>query len=124
MKLVDSCGWLEYLADTINADNYAKIIEDVENLIVPTICITEVFKKVLKEKDENSAIIVVAMMKQGNIIELDEQIALNAAKYGLKYKLPLADSIIYATGKKFSAEIYTQDSDLKGIKGVKYFQKK
>lgn len=72
MKLVDSCGWLEYLADTKNADHFADAIEDIENLIVPTICIAEVFKKVLKEKDKNSALLVAAKMKQGIVVSLDE----------------------------------------------------
>ncbi len=124
MKLVDSCGWLEYFADTVNAEFYAEAIENIEYLIVPTICLSEVFKKILKEKNENSAIIAAAKMQQGNVVYLDEQIALNAAKYGLEYKLPLADSIIYATGIKYNAIIYTQDDHFKSIKRVKYFSKK
>src|SRR4030042_2874249 len=104
MKLVDSCGWLEYLADSKNADFFSKAINDFKNLIIPTICITEVFKKVLKEKGENEALLIAAMMRQGKVIILDEDIALMAAKYGVEYKLPLADSIVYATGIKYKAE--------------------
>jgi predicted nucleic acid-binding protein len=124
MKLVDSCGWLEYLADTVNADNFADAINDFDNLIVPTICITEVFKKVLKEKGENDALIIAAMMKQGKVVNLDDNIALMSAKYGVEYNLPLVDSIVYATGKKFKAEILTQDSDFKDLSGVVFFNKK
>ena len=64
MNLVDSSGWLEYLADTENAKNFAKPLEKTKKLIVPTIVIFEVFAKVLKEKDETSALNVVAHMKQ------------------------------------------------------------
>ncbi len=124
MKLVDSCGWLEYLADSKNAEFFSKAINDFENLIIPTICITEVFKKVLKEKGENEALLIVSMMKQGNVINLDENIVLMAAKYGLDYKLPLADSIVYATGIKYKAEILTHDTDFKDLTGVIFFPKK
>ena len=124
MKLVDSCGWLEYLADTVNADNFVDAINDFNNLIVPTICITEVFKKVLKEKGENEALIIAAMMKQGKVVNLDDNIALMAAKYGVEFKLPLADSIVYATGRKFQSEILTQDVDFINLPGVVFFNKK
>ncbi len=124
MKLVDSCGWLEYLADSVNASNFAGAIEDIENLLVPTICLIEVFKKILKEKDENAALMVAAQMKRGNIVPLDEYLALTAAKYGYEYSIPMADSIIFASGLKYNAEILTQDSDLKDLPNVKYFQKK
>ena len=47
MNLVDSCGWLEYLAEGPNASFFAKPLENVESLIVPSICILEVSKKIL-----------------------------------------------------------------------------
>jgi len=123
MNLVDSCGWLEYFADTIYADNFERAIENSNNLIVPTICITEVFKKILKEKNEDSAIKAIAKMQQGLVVDLDSNIATAAAKYGHEYNLPLADSIVYATGKKYNALIYTEDSDFINLPGVKYFSK-
>lgn len=123
MNLVDSSGWIEYFVDSTNADNYANAIEDNENLIVPTVCIIEVFKKILRETNEDNALLALAKMKMGKIIELDEQIAIDAAIYGIKYKLPLADSIIYATGQKYNAIIYTQDEHFKDLNNVKYFKK-
>lgn len=47
MNVVDSSGWLEYFADTDRADLFAPAIEDTERLIVPVICLYEVFKKIL-----------------------------------------------------------------------------
>ncbi len=123
MNLVDSSGWIEYFVDSANADKYANAIEDNENLIVPTVCIIEVFKKILRETNEDNALLALAKMKMGKIIELDEQIAIDAAIYGIKYKLPLADSIIYATGQKYNAPIYTQDEHFKDLNNVKYFKK-
>ncbi len=70
------------------------------------------------------ALQAIAHMKQGEIVALDSSLAIDAAKYGIDYKLPLADSIIYATGQKFSALIWTQDIDFKDLEGVRYYPKK
>lgn len=124
MNLVDSCGWLEYFADGPNANFFAPPIEDVENLIIPSLCILEVFKTVYRQKDENSALQAVALMQQGIIIDLDVSIALSSAKISLQHKLPIADSIILATAKANNAILWTQDADFKGIAGVKYISKR
>ena len=124
MNLVDSSGWLEYFADAPNADFFAVPIEAVNNLIVPTLCISEVFKRIYQQRGENSALQAVALMNQGQMIDLDVSIALNAAKLGLDFKLPLADSIILATARAKNAVIWTQDSDFKGMENVKYIPSK
>ncbi len=124
MNLVDSCGWLEYFADGPNADFFAKPIEDIENLLVPSLCILEVFKSVLRQRGEDAALQTAALMGQGMIVNLDTSIALSAAKLGLEYKLPLADSIILATAIANDAVVWTQDTDFKDIDGVKYITKK
>jgi len=89
MNLVDSCGWLEYFADAPNADFYAPAIEDIQNLIVPTICILEVFKRILQQRNEDSALQAVALMHQGLIVDLTSSIALDAAKVGIQSNYPL-----------------------------------
>lgn len=124
MNLVDSCGWLEYFADAPNADYFASPIEDVENLLVPSLCVLEVFKSVLRQKGEDAALQTIAIMMQGRIIDLDTTIALSAAKISLEYKLPLADSVILATAKANNAVLWTQDADFKNIADVKYIGKK
>ena len=124
MNLVDSCGWLEYFANAPNTNYFARPIEDVENLLVPSLCILEVFKSVLRQRGENAALQAVALMKQGMTVDLDTSIALSAAKLGLEHQLPLVDSIILATAKANDATVWTQDADFKGIDGVKYITKK
>jgi len=124
MNLVDSCGWLEYFADSPYADFYSTAIEDTGNLIVPTICILEVFKRVLQQRGEDDAIQAAALMHQGQVVSLDASIALRAAKIGHELKLPLADSVILATAQAYGALVWTQDSDFKDIDGIKYIQKK
>lgn len=124
MNLVDSCGWLEYFADGPNASFFSKPIEDIENLIVPSLCVLEVFKNILRQKNEDLALQAVALMEQGLIIDLDTSLSLSAAKLGLEHKLPLADSIILATAKARDAVIWTQDADFKDIENIKYITKK
>ena len=123
MNVVDSSAWLSYFAGDANAEAFSVPIENIEELIVPSITITEVFKNILRQRGEDMALQAIAHMEQGKVISLDNSLAIDAARYGIDYKLPLADSIIYATGQKFSALIWTQDIDFKSLKGVKYFPK-
>ena len=124
MNVVDSSGWLEYLADGPNADFFSKAIEDVRRLVVPTISLLEVFKRVLQQRNENDALQAVALMKQGQVVDLSEAIALSAAKLGSDLNLPLADSIILATARKYSAVVWTQDADFDGLEGVRFIAKR
>lgn len=123
MNLVDSSGWLEYLSDAENADFFAPAIEDQENLIVSTINIYEVFKKVLQQRDENSALQAIALMKQGDIKDVELEISLLAAKRSNELSLPMADSLILATSQIHKATLWTQDSDFRKIADVKYIRK-
>jgi len=124
VNLVDSSGWLEYFADGKNAKFFAPALEDIENLIIPTICLLEVFKRILQQRTEDEALRAVATMQQGNVVTLDVPISLVAAKLSYDLKLPLADSVILATARAFDAVIWTQDADFKGITGVKFIEHK
>lgn len=124
MNLVDSSGWIEYFIDSSNADIFAPFIEDVKTLIVPSISIYEVFKKLLIEADENIALMAITQMQLGKVIVLDEPLALNAARIGYDLKLALADSIILATAYQYNAILHTQDEHFKNIPGVNFIPKK
>jgi predicted nucleic acid-binding protein len=123
VNVVDSSGWLEYLAEGPNADFFAPSLVEVEALLVPTIAILEVGKVVHRQRDEQAAIQTMALMEQGTVIQLDAQLARSAVALAMTYRLPLADSIILATARAFNAVIWTQDSDFKGIPGVQYIEK-
>ena len=118
--MVDSSGWLEYLADAPNADFFAPAIEASETLVVPSISILEVFKWVLRERGEDAALQAVALMQQGTVVDLDVAQATRAAKLGIEHKLPLADSVILAAARAYNAVLWTQDSDFAAIAGVRY----
>ena len=124
MNVVDSSAWLSYFSGDENAAAFSRPIEKIEKLLVPSITLTEVFKCILRQRDEDFALEAIAHMEQGKVIPLDSSLAIDAAQYGANLKLPLADSIIYATAKKFDAVVWTQDVDFKLLKGVKYFSKR
>ncbi len=122
MNVVDSSGWLEYFADGPNADFFAKAVENIEELVIPVITIYEVFKRVHQQRSEGDALQVVALMEQGQVVNLDTTLALSAAKISLELKVPMADSIILATAQSSNATLWTQDVDFKGIDGVQYIE--
>ncbi len=123
MNIVDSSAWLEYFSDGPNAEKFSGAIEDEKLLIVPVITIYEVFKVVLRESSENKALQAIVAMQRGTVIELTVDLSIEASKLSLRHNLPMADSIILATGKKYNGIIWTQDSDFKGIENVNYFRK-
>ena len=124
MNLVDSSAWLEYLADGPDAEHFSEPLIDIDNLIVPSICISEVFKAVSRQRGEDAALQAVALMKQGTTVHLTDDLALQAAKLSLEHKIPVADSIVLATARAHEAVLWTQDPDFKDLKDVKYFPKK
>lgn len=124
MNIVDSSAWLSYFASDKNSTVFAEPIENLSELLVPSITITEVFKNVLRQRGEAAALIVTAHMEQGKVIPLDSGLAMDAAKFGVLHKLPLADSIIFATARKYAAVLWTQDNDFEGLSNVKYIAKK
>lgn len=120
MNVVDSSGWLEFFADGPNAAFFAASIIDTDRLVVPTIGLLEVFKRVLSQRGENAALQVIAQMRQGRVVDLDADLAMRAASLGLLHKLPLADSVMLATARVYGATLWTQDADFDGIDGVRY----
>ncbi|MGB9430539.1 MAG: type II toxin-antitoxin system VapC family toxin [Gammaproteobacteria bacterium] len=123
MNVVDSSAWLEYFADGPNAKHFVGAIEKPEELLVPSITLLEVFKRISQQRDESAALQYVAVMRQSPVVDLDASLALRAAALGLRHKLPLADSIVYATAQAASALVWTQDADFESLTGVKFWRK-
>ena len=124
MNVVDSSAWLSYFSGDANSEVFAKPIKAIDQLLVPSITLTEVFKNIMRQRGEEAALQAAAHMKQGRVIALDHKLAVDAAVFGVKYKLPLADSIIYATARSYDAMLWTQDSDFDGLEGVAFYAKK
>ena len=123
MNLVDSSAWLEYFANGPNAGFFSGAIEDAPALLVSTINVYEVFKRVMQQRDESAALHAIAVMGRGTIVEVDESIALEGARLSGLHKLAMADSLILATAHSFDATLWTQDADFEGLPGVKFRRK-
>jgi len=124
MNVVDSSAWLEYFANGPNASFFAKPIEQVDELIVPSLTLHEVFKRVLQQRGQDQGLQAVAVMQQGTVVDLNTEIALSAAKLSVESQLPLADSVILATARSFGATLWTQEADFLGMPGVRYRKRK
>jgi toxin FitB len=124
MNVVDSSAWLEYFANGPNAGFFAKPIEQPGELIVPSLTVYEVFKRVLQQRDEGSALRAIAVMQQGTVVDLDVRVALSAARVSLDTKLPMADSVVLATARLHGATLWTQDADFERLPDVRYRPRK
>lgn len=120
MNIVDTSGWIEYFFSGANASFFSASIEDTDNLLVPVVCLYEVFKKVITVADDAKALQAIAQMKQGRVVDLTEDIALRAALISIKHKLPMADSLIFATARAQGARLWTQDEHFRNLPGVNY----
>ena len=124
MNVVDSSGWLEYFADGPNAAFFAPPIEATRELLVPTLSLYEVFQRVMQQRGEDQALQAVALMQQGQVVDLTAAIALSAAKASIERRLPMADSIMLVTARTHGAVFWTQDADFAGVEGVRYVARK
>ena len=120
MNVVDSSAWLEYFGDGPNAGDFADAIAETERLIVPTITLFEVFKRIRLQRDLDAALYAVAQMQRGRVIDLDAHLAVAAAELSADSGLPMADSVILATARREGATLWTQNADFEGMDGVEY----
>jgi len=124
MNVIDSSCWIEYLEDSDIGDNIAEIVENPSIVLIPTIIIYEVYKKLLILNGKDYAKRISAYMNVCNVVPLDSELSEFSAETGIKYKLSAADSIIYATAIKNKAILWTCDAHFQGLDNVKYFSKK
>lgn len=122
--MVDSSAWLAWFTNEPGAGAFSGAIEDTDNLLVPSICILEVFRVVARQRGEGDALQAIALMSQSELVDLDAELAVSAALLGNENKLPLADSVVYATARRYGATLWTQDEDFDGLPGVRFFRKR
>lgn len=120
MNVVDSSAWIEFYADGPNAKYFSTPILDREALIVPVICLYEVFKWVLIHGSKQDALTTTADMQQGLVVPVNASIATSAARLSIELRMPMADCLVLATARAFEATIWTQDGDFRDLPGVKF----
>jgi toxin FitB len=123
VNVVDSSGWIEYLSGGPNADFFREPIEDAEKLLVPTLSLFEVYRHLLRHLGRDQALAVIASMRQGTLIELDDRLALDAAELSVATRLSLADSMMLASARAQDAVFWTQDADFEGLDKVRLKRK-
>jgi predicted nucleic acid-binding protein len=123
MNIVDTSLWIEFFAGTELDWSILNAIKSKDELYVPVICLYEVRKKFVNDNDIEKANLAVEIMKIGKVIDMDIEVAILASSVSKQFKLPMADSIIYATAKIHNAEIYTQDKHFENLENVHYFAK-
>ena len=122
--VVDSCGWLEYIANGPNAGFFEPALGDESQLLVPHIVVYEVCKRLLVLQQNHALEPVLQVMERCHPAELDPRQLLQACEAALKYKLAMADAIIWQTAQAHGAVLFTQDAVFKGLPGVKFKAKK
>lgn len=92
--------------------------------MVPTLSLYEVFKRILQQRGEGDALQAIAVMLQGQVVDLDVDLSLSAAQVSVDLKLPMADSVMLATARAHGEVLWTQDVDFKGLEGVRYLPRR
>lgn len=122
MILVDSYGWIEYFTDGPLAKKYEKYLSPLSQVVSPTIILYEVYKKVKREQSEDDALIAISQIMKTNIVALDHKLSLMAAECSLRYSLPMADAIIYATALEKGCQVATSDPHFEKLDNVIYIK--
>jgi len=113
--LVDSSGWIEYLADRPRADAFAPYIEADEPPLVSVVSFYEVYKVIRRDASEERAVEAVSFLGRGEIVPVENDLALEAADAALEHGLAMADALIFATARRHEARIVTGDADFEGL---------
>ena len=115
MKLLDSCGWLEVLAATPLGEAYRPVLECLDDLVVPTVCVLEVAQHLLEVAGDAAATEAVAIMSRARVVPLSLAFALEAARLGEACRLPFPDNVVMATAIRHGAELWTHDEHFRGL---------
>jgi predicted nucleic acid-binding protein len=123
MILVDTCGWIEWLADGALAEKFQPFLKDTEALLVPTVVQFELYKWLERNRGEEAAMKAIARTTRSQVVDLDTSTALLAAELSRDHGLSVADAVIYASARGHKAELVTSDDHFEGLPGVIYFPK-
>ena len=120
LAIVDSSGWVEYMGAGPKADSFARYLNFPEYLLLPSVIVFEVYKKVSREQGKNLAdtFLSLAFGFGDRLIALDLELSILAARTSLDTHLPMADAIIYTTAQYYKAQLVTSDAHFANLPGV------
>ncbi|MDM8546271.1 type II toxin-antitoxin system VapC family toxin [Candidatus Venteria ishoeyi] len=113
----------EWLTDGVLVDSFAPYLQQPKDLIIPSVQQYELYRWVCRERDEATALDVIAITEQGTVITLDTGLALLAADMASQFKLAAMDAMIYSTAQQTGVELITSDRHFKDLPEVCYFSK-
>jgi predicted nucleic acid-binding protein len=118
LVLLDSSAWLEYLTEDVKADVVEPFLRGERPLLVPAIVIYEVYKRLLQMRGKPEAELFLSHALKHTVVSLDGHLALAAADASLRYRLAMADAIIFATASFHGADLVTSDHAFQDLPGV------
>lgn len=119
--VVDSSGWVEFLWGEPNCGPFLEAMRRADPLVIPAVCIYEVYKATLTRVDLETANDAVVIMREHAFVQpLDESLAIAAARLSAQSGLAMADAMIFETALRHRAELWTLDADFEGMPGVHY----
>lgn len=120
MNVVDASGWLEYFSDGPDAAFFAQVLQETETLLVPTVTILEVFRRICRSHGEGAALQAAAAMQQGTVVPLDTPAALEAGRLAVSHDVSASAGAVLAVAERHSATVWTMDERVRHAPGVRY----
>lgn len=120
VNVVDASGWLEYFTDGPDAAFFAQTLQEVEELVVPTITILDVFRHVYRHGDEGDALQAAAAMQQGKVVDLDTTAVLSAGRLSVRHDLSPSAGVVLAAARQHEGRVWTLEDELRSVEGVQY----
>ena len=118
--VIDSSGWIEYMGNGPKASTFATYLESQAILLLPSVVVYEVHKKLYREQGKGLAdeFVSHAFAAGDRLIPLTLSLSIWASKISLEDRLPMADAIIYATAFHHNAQLITSDNHFSNLPGV------
>lgn len=123
MNVVDSSGWIEFFLAGTNGPIFKPVIEQRDQLLVPTISLFEVHKILSRSLGDELVDRCLNVMRLGRVLDLTDKRAVAASKVARRHGLALADAAMYSMSQEHSATFWTQDVDYQHLPAVRYFTK-
>lgn len=119
--VVDSSVWIDVVIRAPGWQRFSPYLAKAGEVRVPSVVVAEVGKWFLRQEGSVPAGMVVAHMLRHEVVALEAELAVKAARLGVKHRLSLGDSIIYATAVHSGSELITMDAHFEGLPAVRYF---
>ncbi len=120
MNAVDSCGWLEFLADGPNAAFFEPALTDEDHPVVPAITLFEVARVLIRQRGPAAAETALGFMVRGRVLAPNLAGSLRAARSAVQHQLAMADALIWQAATDHGAVLWTQDAGLAAVPGVRH----